>query len=264
MKFAAGPDGGLTGLGENVGEAAPSSVSDVLVEQDQLRRDGNLSRIMVAVAKALRGELPRDYDPIVGMPQKLSQADISMILDFDAGMSLADVAEKHDRHVVYARLIMRHPDAVTLRSLLMGARADKIGDMRSRLEHLAPEALSVKVDIMRSGAPALRDKAASDILNMAGYGERKQLDVKHDISHRIVMPAQAATGLARALEESKRVGVVDYSRFLDAPSGEASDVARLQLGAEPTSAGSLPTAPAEAQEEQSSWVANKWPKQRSA
>lgn len=210
---------------------------------DSARRGAALARLVDIVDQALQGALPRDFEPASNQPQKLHELHIQMIMDAHQGASLAQLAEKYDYDPAHIGSILRHPDAITIKSYILGMQADKVTDLQSRIEALAPEALTVKVALMRIAQNnTLKDKIASDILSMAGYGERKKLEVSHD--HKLALPAQVATGLADVLSESMRVATVDYTRFLaESPEGGSRAEARSQLGAEPTSAGSLPTAP---------------------
>jgi hypothetical protein len=163
------------------------------------------------------------------------------VLDYGHGSTPLEISEKYDYSLSYARALMRHPDALTILSYIHGALADKMTDMYSRLEHLAPEALTVKVSLMRTAASEnLRDKVASDILSMAGYGERKKVEVAHN--HVISMPAQAATGLANAMNEANQVASLDYSAFIAPPAGTDTADRIRQLSAGHTETGSLPTA----------------------
>lgn len=224
---------------------APSGAAERIDREDRMRRTTALARIEEACQKALRGELPRDCQPRDDMPERLCTVAIQAILDYSHGATILEIAEKYEYNPVYVRTLTRHPDAVTIMSLVLGARADKMMDMASRVEALAPEALTVKVDLMRTSAnPVLRDKIATDFLSMSGYGERKKIEtsVKHE--HSFVVPAQAATGLRAALDESKRIASLDYSKYLArSPGEEEAQAATLQLSDGLTDAGSLPTAP---------------------
>lgn len=240
---------GETGLAElPVGGLAPSAPlnvhEDLVTDIDRGRRDAALKRITDACHAAIRGELPRDYEPGHGMPERLCVAAIQLVLDYAHGSTIAELSETYGYHPVYARQLVNHPDAVTIMSLLVGARSDKMLDMASRIAALAPEALTVKVGIMRTATRSeLRDKIATDILGMAGYGERKNFHIDQKVEHKVVLPLAAASALRDALLESRRIGPVDYSRFVAGSSeGENAQVA-LQLGPGQTDAGSLPTAP---------------------
>lgn len=210
-------------------------------QRDAVLKSTALDRLTEVCNRALRGTLPRDFQPIDNQPAFLTANTIKMVLDYAHGMTPTQIAEKYDYNLLYVRALMRHPDALTITSVVHGVLADKMTDIHARLDHLAPEALTVKVGLMRTATSEnLKDKIATDILSMAGYGERKKVEVDHQ--HRIVMPAQAATGLANALIEANRISTVDYSQYIASPAGTNPEDGVRQLGAGPTEAGSLPTA----------------------
>lgn len=223
---------------------ATEAVSRVELE-DRARRAQNLARVQEVISKALRGDLPRDFQPGEGIPQVLTERQIALVMDYAYGMSTIDLAEKYGFHRVYVQRLVNHPDAMTLSSVILGAKSDKMSDLASRIEQLAPEALTVRVGLMRSsGNDNLKDKIAADLLATAGYGPRKKVETSSDIqhTHRFALPAQAATGLRDILEESKRIGTVDYSKHLHSAAGEreAIRIASSRRGPEQPTSDSLP------------------------
>lgn len=250
------PDGGSARPPESsvaaslVPPVATETVSRVELE-DRARRAQNLARVQTVILQALKGTLPRDFQPGEGLPQILTERQIALVMDYAYGMSTIDLAEKYGFHRVYVQRIVNHPDAITLSSVILGAKSDKMSDIASRIDSLAPEALTVRVGLMRStGNDNLKDKIAADLLAAAGYGPRKKIETSGDIqhTHRFALPAQAATGLRDILEESKRIGTVDYSKHLHSAAGEreARQIASSRRGPEQPASDSLPgTSPSE-------------------
>lgn len=189
-----------------------------------------LARIADLIDKALKGELPRERSPHTWEPQVLTPVHVQMVLDRAMGFQLKEIAERWDYTAAQVANVLAQPDAQTILSTILSMQADKLVSMEDRFAALAPEALNVKVEILRNpeASPLVRDRVASDLLDRAGYGPRKKLDI--DTTHRILLPAQAATGLRAVLEESRRVASVDYSRFLQKPGGEVAGT-HLQLEA---------------------------------
>lgn len=235
VRMSVDPESGMADLPE-----APVEQPSQELPTDLARRTAAHARLTEVCNKALQGTLPRDHEPAPNMPERLCAAAISAVIDYGHGSTPLELSEKYDYHLDYARKLMRHPDAITILSYIHGAQADKMTDMLSRIEHLAPEALTVKVGLMRTaGLESLKDKIASDILSMAGYGERKKVEVAH--KHTISMPAQAATGIASALDEANQVASLDYSAFIAPSAGTNVEDRIRQLGAGHTEVGSLPT-----------------------
>jgi len=184
------------------------------------------ARVAELIVKALKGELPRDREPLGAEPQVLSELHINMILDRVAGMTAVEIGEKWDYHPGRVLCVLGHPDAQTIMSTMLAMQAGHLVSLEERFKTLAPLALNTKVALMQNPeTPAgVRDRAASDILDRAGFAPRKVEEHKHE--HKILMPAQAATGLSEALAAASRIATVDYSRFLQKAGTEvaASDL----------------------------------------
>lgn len=217
-------------------EASSPSVSP----QDQItrRREQNLARLQGIIEAAVRGDLPRDRELKEWEPDKLSTTAIQAILDRSAGVPVAVIAEKYNYNASYVSVLMNHPDAQTLMTTILSMSADRVTDIDERLKHLAPEAMNVKVELMRnSRLDTIRDKAASDILDMAGYG-KKRSEVKTgnggttviNSGPTFIMPAQAATGLLKVLEEANQVKGMSYDGFLAGSRKDEVIVEHKQLG----------------------------------
>jgi hypothetical protein len=177
------------------------------------RQQRALARITEMVIGAAKGELPLERELRPGEPQKLSPVHIQMCIDRATGLSVAEIAARHEYSYPRTSAILLSPHAQTLISTMLSAAADRVQDIGERLEALAPEALNVKVEILRhSKSDNLRNKIADDILDRAGYGSRKQVDINS--RGVLVLPASQAASLGAVLEESQLVATLDYSAHL--------------------------------------------------
>lgn len=204
--------------------AAPAPLTRAPVGDipDPTRHTIELTRIGTLIDRALRGDLPREREPKYWEPRILTPAHINMVLDRAGGFSLVEIAERWDYSAVQVANVLGHPDAQTILSTILSLQAEQLTSIDSRLKAMAPEALNVKAAILRDPAapPSVRDRVASDILDRAGYAPKQKIETEH--SHKFLMPAQVATGLKEALEISRRVAVVDYTRHLQKPDAEVA------------------------------------------
>lgn len=213
------------GSGGEVAADVPASASPRSpfgVEPDQARRTFELTRISSVIDRALKGDLPRERAPQYWEPSVLSAAHVNMVLDRAAGFALSEIAARWEYSTAQVANVLGHPDAQTILSTILAMQAEQLSSIDSRLKAMAPEALNVKVEILRNPevSPAVRDRVASDILDRAGYAPKQKIETEHN--HRILMPAQAATGLKEALEASRRVAVMDYTVHLQKPDAEVA------------------------------------------
>lgn len=108
--------------------------------------------------------------------------------------------------------ILKHPDAIKIMGALQAQAADKLSDVGARLQSYANEMLTTKMEVLRTTKnEGLKDKIASDILDRAGYGPRRQIDVNANAV--FSFPASVAGALVGALKESDKIGEVDYRQF---------------------------------------------------
>lgn len=255
---------------EPSGAIASTAPSSVVAQDSERARLANLERLQHLIDRAGTGTLVRDRDLKPWEPDRLSPVHIQMCLDRAAGASVTEVAAKYDYDISRVSVVLRHPDAQQIMTTVLSMSADRLVDVTERLKYLAPEALNVKVELMRlAGAESLRDKAASDILSMAGFGSRKGIEVNVNDNRRqtLVLPAQAAEGLMAALAEARRVEGTDYTQHLANAAGGENSAEHKQLsgglmagagysvpegGASPIQ---LPEAPAEPDFEIEGWSA---------
>ena len=175
----------------------------------------NMVYLAQILTKAKNGALPRDRAPRHYVePATLTPAHINMVLDKAAGYTNIEIGERWDYTPVQVANVLSHPDSQTILSTIQAMQAGSLVSMESRFAALAPEALNVKVGIMRDPdvSPGTRDRVATDILDRAGYSPRRHEEHTH--KHQIVVPAEQAQALHSALAESQRIGIVDYSRHL--------------------------------------------------
>lgn len=175
------------------------------------------------IDKALDGTLARDRDPQPWEPQKLTPVHMQMIYDRVAGYQLKEIAERYEYTPVQVANVLGSPDAQTVISTILSMQSTGLLDMEARFKALAPEALNVQVGLMRDPEvhASVRAKITSTILDRAGYAPRTKSTI--DVNQRIFLPAQVATGLKAALEESNRVRTVDYSKFLRSAGGAQAE-----------------------------------------
>ncbi len=236
----------------------------------ELRRLKNLDRLQEIISSCVRGDLPRERELKAWEPSKLMEKHIQICFDRLAGMTNIEIGEKWELHPDWIGAILNHPDAQYLMSTVSSMSADRLTDVNERLIHAAPEALNTKVELMRhSKMDTVRDKAATDLLEMAGYGKKRQerlpqliaptAPVQNIQQNVFVMPAHAATSLAETLKEAQRVSLVDYSEHLAGSrkdevigeyrqlEGSKQPADNLQLGTGHPSAdlGASPEAPSE-------------------
>lgn len=177
------------------------------------------------VQRILAGELPRPRALAAYEPQRLSMLHINMIFDRALGFKPSEIAEKYDIRPNVVSIILHHPDSEALLSFIAAEMAERIMDPVERIKAYAHEAITVKAEIMsnRSVHPAIRDKVASDMLDRAGYGARRHLDINARHAHEIVVPTKQAGDLAEALSESKRLRDVDYTQYTRVAEVQPSD-----------------------------------------
>lgn len=188
-----------------------------------------LTRVSDLIDRALKGELARDCAPGPGQPQVLTALHINMVMDRASGMTNKQIAERWDRSEMNVCNILGHPDSQTILSTILAMQVGTLLTMEARFKQLAPQALNVKVQILNdiSAPPAIRDRVATDILDRAGYAPKQRVETEH--KHQVFLPAQVATGMRAALEESKRVATLDYSAFLKDATAEVAP-SHLHLG----------------------------------
>lgn len=199
--------------------SAPASSSAL----DKERRESNLNRLQEIITKVLEGTLPRERELKSWEPQKLSSPVVSAILDHLQGMSVRDAAEKAGLHYAYLLTMLKHPDAIFLRSTVLGLVAEKLTDPLERVKMMTGEALSIKAELMRTAkSEQVRDKAATDILALAGYGGKNtNVNINSNNKNTLVMPREVGIALAAAMAMSKSEDHSDYHKFI--ASGQKGD-----------------------------------------
>lgn len=186
------------------------------------------------IKAALAGVLPRDpsFEWEDGMPRTLNAAHIAMLLDRTLGYSNAEIAAKHDYSPVQVSRVLRHPDAQYLIGAMMGKLADRITDPVERLKTYAHEAINTKISLMRTSEnEGLRNQIATDILDRAGYGSRRQVDVNETL--KFEMPAETADAVRTAAHEARRAATADFSRFLSRVTQEGESAGSQPVLPEP-------------------------------
>jgi hypothetical protein len=123
--------------------------------------------------------------------------------------------------------VLASPNAQTVLGEILSVSADRIADPLMRIQGVAHEMINIQLEIARNPSvkDELRSQIASDFLDRAGYGARRQSDVA--VAHTITIPASAANQLAAALHASRRVSELQYSDHLVLPPTDR--VTSLQL-----------------------------------
>ena len=229
----------------------PAQKAVTVTQEEQLERVrlANLGRLQELINAAMVGLLPRDRELRPGEAQKLAPAHINMVLDFASGkLNRTEIAEQYDYTPERVGQILNHPDSQTLISTVLSMATDKLTDMQARLKHLAPEALNVKVELMRTASrESERNKAASDILLLAGYGGRNggrpvstpagtvnnYTNIQNNLvktgGPTLVLGSRDSAGLVKALSESLQVAGIDYQQHVEGKSGEEIIAEHRQL-----------------------------------
>lgn len=230
---------------ESVAEEAPGRgpSSETAVALMQLR-------VHDVIVAALEQRLPRARDLKPWEPDKLHARHIAMLTDRAGGATAKEIALKYKMHQVYVNRILTHPDSLIILGALQALNADKMSDVGARLQGYANEMLTGKMEIFRStGDMRLKNSIATDILDRAGYGARQQVDLNQTM--RFVMPAAVAAQVAGALDESQKIGEVDYRQY----TGRRLDESRAAL----ESGASVPLPVSQAELEQAESVTSASP-----
>lgn len=169
-------------------------------------------RVESLVVSALLGALPRERELLPHEAQKLRPRHIAIIMRIAAGMTVPEAEIEFNMTRVRIYSILKHPDSIKIMGALQAQAADKLSDVGARLQSYANEMLTTKMEVLRTTKnEGLKDKIASDILDRAGYGPRRQVDVNGNVG--ISFPAGVAHALVGALKESDKIGEVDYRQF---------------------------------------------------
>lgn len=213
----------LDGKNLDAGMPAAAEAAESAAAKDDLalraEREKNTRAYLENVVKsAIQGTLPRDRELRAYEPERLSPTMLNAIIDQASGMDIAEVCAKYEINQVYFRMLINHPDAQTLRAAILGSTADRLADPRARIEGMVGEALNVKVELMRTAkSEQVRDKSASDLLALAGYGGRgTQINVNSNNRTSLHLPKEAGLALAEAMKLAASEDHSDYSRFVAA------------------------------------------------
>jgi hypothetical protein len=199
---------------------APTALSPAATAAEQ-RKAANYARLQQIIESAVRGDLPRDRELKYWEPRILQAEHINMVLDSIAGLTGNEIAAKYEIDHARVSVILNHPDAQVIKTTVLSMAADEITDLDTRLSNLKHEAMNVKVELMRSSRnDSVRHRAATDILEMAGYGKNKLAAGSTPSNHpavagpSIVLPVNVANNMFAALSESLKVAQMPYDHHL--------------------------------------------------
>lgn len=214
-----------------------------LAPADEKIRLAGLERLQDLIDQALKGTLPLDRELTDWDITRFEPQHVQLVMARTTSKTIKEAADAVGMGPDQAGIVLAHPYAQLLLSTMLSMAADRIVDVTKRLSWLAPEALNVKVEIMRfSKNDSARSKAASDILEMAGYGGVKssltinqQNNVNSNNRVALSLGPTAAKGLLAALAESSQLPQIDYTKHLQAHVGDEVGAEHRQLSS------SLPT-----------------------
>lgn len=205
-------------------------------------------RILDTIAGALSGTLPKPETREGSFVlERLNETHIQMVLERAlTNQTYEELGARYGLHPMYIGVICRHPYAQQLIAQVTGAMADSVDDVQERIAATAAEALAIKIELMRtSQLDTVRDRIATDLLDRAGYGARRQVDISKTVNETrtVRVEAQQSSHLARVLAESLCVAAVDYTQHLAARPSVSRDEegsATGDFGIAPRNAGLLP------------------------
>lgn len=176
-------------------------------------------RIQMVVFAALDGSLAQKVGLQEGDRKKLSARDVALCAEKSLGAMNTELAEKYDLAQETVGVVLRHPFSRAICAAIATMHAERAADPIERIQSFAHEMIDTKLEIVRNdGADLkLRNDIASDFLDRAGYGAKRQVDA--EVRHSFTVPKELARRLVDGLDESKRVGDVSYAGFLQRGAG---------------------------------------------
>jgi len=177
-------------------------------EQDATMLDHLRERqehLNMMLTRALTGELGRGRPLKYWENLRLRPIHLQAVIMKAAGYRNKAIAGLLDLTETRVSVILNHPDALTLISLLVSHAAEDLLDIKTRIRAHAGEALDTVVQVMRvSKNDNLRSQNAFKLLEMAGYGAVE----KKEIEHSVKFEKETGERIAEALAES-----ADYEEF---------------------------------------------------
>lgn len=178
------------------------------------------------IREALAGTMPvarplRDEE----MP-RFTPRHIQIVFDSVQGpMTNTELADKYQLSARHIWLIIHHPFSDVLKAALLSQIADNLTDPIERIRSYTHEMLDIKVQLVRDPGTAkvLKDRIASDILDRAGYGARKTIDINKPQAPQL--PAPLVERFTNALEASQRVRSLPYDQFTQRVGGNSGESA---------------------------------------
>ena len=166
------------------------------------------------VELAMKGLMPLSRPLKPWEPEKLSPIHIQMLFDRAMGFKGTELSQKYEMDASRVSVILNHPYADRILGAIMATLSDRVIDPIERMRGYAHEMIETKLSIVRDKTTpkGLRNLIASDFLDRSGYGARKQLEITTPQAPSV--PATAITRLTEALNEARKDGISDYSRFV--------------------------------------------------
>lgn len=185
------------------------------------------------VSQAMAGVLPRTRDLKSWEPNKLNARHIQIVMMKATGMRNQTIAELLGVGEVNVSVVINHPDAQYLLATILSMAAEKITDIPARVEAHANEALNVVLKHMRNGKEETASRNAFKLLEIAGYGATKKVDM--NVKHNLEVPAKQAGQLATALREARDITELSRVTMHEAESAGGESADSVTVGKPPLS-----------------------------
>lgn len=172
------------------------------------------SPVPALVQEALKGAMSLSRPLKPWEPEKLNPMHIQMIMDRAMGMKPGEIAQKFDMDPSRVSVILNHPFSERILGAILSTLSDRVTDPVERMRGYAHEMIDTKLALVRDKGTSktLRNQIATDILDRAGYGPKRQLEITTPKAPQI--PVEHVGRLADVLAESRKSSGQDYTRFL--------------------------------------------------
>lgn len=189
---------------------------------DHFSDESREQRMEIAMMDVLDGVAARGRNLKYWENLKLRPRHVQMLLMKAAGYTNKAISRRMQLTESRVSVIVNHPDAMFLLSHLVSFQAEKLLDVKARIQSHAGEALDTALLLMRTAKEEVRERSAFKILGMAGYGVIQ----KSEAVHKFEMPASQAMALTTALRESADLDEIpeaEWERIESRGAGEPEE-----------------------------------------
>ncbi len=197
--------------------ADASGASSGLDASEHFTDEARAERMQEAMFDVMSGAVDRGRSLKYWENLRLKPVHMQMLLMKAAGFKGRAIAEKLGYDEGRVSVIVNHPDAMYLLSHLVSFQAETLLDVNARIQAHAGEALDAALMLLRNGKEEVREKVAFKLLDRAGYGAVKKVE----LTAKFEMPAAQATALTAALRESDEVEEMEEGDFQILENGPA-------------------------------------------